>query len=50
MSLHRCRSCNKMIKPNAGDCCVLCSFGSVKCNGEQNRVNTTLSSSIGNTN
>ena len=34
--LHRCRSCNKMLKPHAGNCCVFCSYGSVKCNGEQN--------------
>lgn len=26
-----CESCNEVLKPNAGDCCVFCSFGSVKC-------------------
>ena len=24
-------NCNKIIKPNIGDCCVFCSYGSVKC-------------------
>jgi len=26
-----------MLKPHSGNCCVFCSYGSVKCNGEQNR-------------
>jgi hypothetical protein len=26
-----CPHCGWLLKPNAGDCCVFCSFGSVKC-------------------
>ena len=28
---YECTKCHKMIKPNEGDCCVYCSFGSIKC-------------------
>ncbi|MGI9288070.1 MAG: GDCCVxC domain-containing (seleno)protein [Pseudomonadales bacterium] len=28
---YECESCHKVLKPLAGDCCVYCSFGSVKC-------------------
>ncbi|MFN2507903.1 MAG: GDCCVxC domain-containing (seleno)protein [Chthoniobacterales bacterium] len=26
-----CISCNGRLKPNPGDCCVFCSYGSVPC-------------------
>jgi hypothetical protein len=26
-----CTACGARLKPKAGDCCVFCSFGSVKC-------------------
>jgi hypothetical protein len=26
-----CENCHKVLKPNAGDCCVFCSYGTVKC-------------------
>ena len=26
-----CGGCGERLKPNAGDCCVFCSFGDVKC-------------------
>ena len=26
-----CPGCKVLLKPNKGDCCVFCSFGSVKC-------------------
>ncbi len=26
-----CKSCGKLLRPNSGDCCVFCSFGSVPC-------------------
>ena len=26
-----CTNCNKIIKPEDGDCCVFCSYGTVKC-------------------
>ncbi|MCL4551098.1 MAG: hypothetical protein M1495_21315 [Bacteroidetes bacterium] len=32
---HECRSCKKIIKPKAGDCCVFCSYGSEKCPPQQ---------------
>jgi len=28
---YECRGCGKLLKPNKGDCCVFCSFGTVKC-------------------
>lgn len=28
---YECTSCGVLLRPNAGDCCVFCSFGSVKC-------------------
>ena len=28
---HECAGCHIVLKPLAGDCCVFCSYGSVKC-------------------
>ena len=28
---YECKSCGTLIKPKQGDCCVFCSYGSVKC-------------------
>lgn len=28
---YQCEKCKEVIKPKAGDCCVFCSYGSVKC-------------------
>jgi hypothetical protein len=28
---YECQGCGAMLRPNAGDCCVFCSFGSVPC-------------------
>lgn len=28
---YECKSCSKLLKPLKGDCCVFCSYGSVKC-------------------
>ena len=28
---YECRSCHTVLRPRLGDCCVFCSFGSVKC-------------------
>ncbi|AWF83362.1 hypothetical protein BTJ40_04875 [Microbulbifer sp. A4B17] len=28
---YECKSCQKIIKPLPGDCCVFCSYGTVKC-------------------
>ena len=26
-----CKGCGELLKPKAGDCCVFCSYGTVKC-------------------
>ena len=28
---YECRNYKNLLRPNSGDCCVFCSFGSVKC-------------------
>ncbi|HEU0202897.1 MAG TPA: GDCCVxC domain-containing (seleno)protein [Burkholderiaceae bacterium] len=28
---YECAGCHQLIRPTTGDCCVFCSFGSVKC-------------------
>ncbi|HEY0580379.1 MAG TPA: GDCCVxC domain-containing (seleno)protein [Candidatus Nitrosocosmicus sp.] len=28
---YQCTSCNTLLKPKKGDCCVFCSYGSIKC-------------------
>jgi len=28
---YECKGCRKLLRPITGDCCVFCSFGSVKC-------------------
>lgn len=28
---YECTSCRQIIKPKEGDCCVFCSYGTVKC-------------------
>lgn len=28
---YECEKCNTLLKPLAGDCCVYCSYGTVKC-------------------
>jgi hypothetical protein len=28
---HKCDHCHTFLRPKAGDCCVFCSYGSVKC-------------------
>lgn len=28
---YECTNCKKILKPKEGDCCVFCSYGSVKC-------------------
>ena len=32
---HECLGCNALLRPKPGDCCVFCSFGSVKCPPKQ---------------
>ncbi len=31
MFFYECESCKAMLKPRSGDCCVFCSYGTVKC-------------------
>ena len=28
---YECSGCHVMLRPKSGDCCVFCSYGSVKC-------------------
>ncbi|WP_317175279.1 MULTISPECIES: GDCCVxC domain-containing (seleno)protein [Pedobacter] len=28
---YECSHCRTILKPNAGDCCVFCSYGTIKC-------------------
>jgi hypothetical protein len=28
---YECENCHALLRPKAGDCCVFCSYGSVKC-------------------
>jgi hypothetical protein len=28
---YQCENCGTILKPNLGDCCVFCSFGSMAC-------------------
>lgn len=28
---YQCEGCKAILKPKGGDCCVFCSYGSVKC-------------------
>lgn len=28
---HECEACHALLRPLPGDCCVFCSYGSVKC-------------------
>ena len=28
---YECQGCRRLLRPKAGDCCVFCSYGSIKC-------------------
>ena len=34
---YECGKCKSVLRPNPGDCCVFCSFGSIKCPSMQIR-------------
>ncbi|MCI0450702.1 MAG: hypothetical protein L0Y79_13150 [Chlorobi bacterium] len=34
---YMCESCQKVLKPKQGDCCVFCSYGTVKCPSKQKK-------------
>ena len=31
MYFYECKGCGRILKPERGDCCVFCSYGSVRC-------------------
>ena len=31
LSFYECRNCKALLRPKPSDCCVFCSYGSVKC-------------------
>jgi rubredoxin len=33
---YECTNCKTVLKPRPGDCCVFCSYGSLKCPPKQN--------------
>jgi len=33
---YKCQECGETLRPKEGDCCVYCSYGSVKCPSKQN--------------
>lgn len=33
--LYRCTNCQTILRPLPGDCCVFCSYGTVKCPSKQ---------------
>ena len=34
---YECGNCKALLRPKPGDCCVFCSFGSIKCPSIQQR-------------
>ena len=42
---YECTSCHTLLRPKTGDCCVFCSFGSVKCPPMQHASNCCASAS-----
>jgi hypothetical protein len=37
---YECTNCHQMLKPRRGDCCVFCSYGSVRCPPRQLEAGT----------
>jgi hypothetical protein len=35
---YQCEKCKQFLKPNKGDCCVFCSFGTVPCPQIQKKI------------
>ena len=35
---YECAHCKTMLRPETGDCCVFCSFGSVPCPSKQSEM------------
>ena len=36
---YECENCKAVLKPNEGDCCVYCSYGTVPCPPIQENIN-----------
>ncbi|MGH8402613.1 MAG: GDCCVxC domain-containing (seleno)protein [Gammaproteobacteria bacterium] len=36
---YECPHCHTLLKPKPGDCCVFCSYGSVRCPPQQREAN-----------
>lgn len=36
---YECEKCKTLLKPQHGDCCIYCSYGSVKCSSIQQNNN-----------
>ena len=43
---YKCNSCKTLLRPKSGDCCVFCSYGSVKCPPMQGENCSCLNSSV----
>ena len=39
LHFYECENCHTLLRPLAGDCCVFCSYGTVKCPPMQNEKN-----------
>jgi hypothetical protein len=39
---YECSNCKTLLRPKPGDCCVFCSYGSVKCPPMQNEKSDLL--------
>jgi hypothetical protein len=35
---YECTNCKTVLKPKAGDCCIFCSYGSVRCPPKQSEL------------
>jgi hypothetical protein len=35
---YKCENCNVVLRPKQGDCCVYCSYGTVKCPSTQDSI------------
>jgi len=42
---YECTNCHTLLRPKTGDCCVFCSFGSVKCPPMQHALDCCASTS-----
>jgi hypothetical protein len=36
--MHECTGCRALLRPKKDDCCVFCSYGTVRCPPEQLRI------------